>query len=334
MRPFRLSPTFRKPATFHQVRHFHPTRPSPFLNEALELSSTFIHSVHSISGLPWALSIPLTAVIVRMTVAMPFQLYSKMQAHRENEVQPLQVSWAKHYRNKVYEEKTGKLPTDNVSLQPRERMQVLTLVRQKKKAISRHMGIPRFWRVANFLQIPVWISVMEGLRAMSGNNRGLVPWLLSCMEPAAQAGETPLRLMVEPSLATEGALWFPDLLAGDPTGILPIVLTGSILLNIRCGWKVPPLKDLAHLPKIEMYKKFFTRGIRLFIQILALNVGVSSYLWEMPAALMIYWTTSTTMATLQTLFLDRVLFPTKPLKPWVRQYLSYRSPTKQTKLKP
>ncbi|PYH99234.1 mitochondrial export translocase Oxa2 [Aspergillus ellipticus CBS 707.79] len=334
MRPFRLSPTLRKTAVFHhQVRHFHPTRPSPFLNEALELSSSFIHGVHSISGLPWALSIPLTALIVRTSVALPLQVYSKIQARRERDAQPLLSAWAKQHRDQIFKDKHGRLPVGSDNLSPGERMMAMKAVNKTQKAVHRQLGISRFWKMANFLQIPIWISVMESLRAMSGNNRGLVPWLLSCLEPTVE-GESPLRLAIEPSLATEGALWFPDLLAGDPTGILPLAMTASILLNIRAGWKAPPMKDLAALPKIEMYKKLSVRGLRLFIQVLALNIGLSSYVAEMPAALMIYWTTSTNIATLQTLLLDRVMFPTKPLKPWTKYFMLPNSPVKHINLKP
>ena len=39
-------------------------------------------------------------------------------------------------------------------------------------------------------------------------------------------------LAIESSLATEGALWFPDLIVADPQMILPFMLSGAILLNL------------------------------------------------------------------------------------------------------
>lgn len=158
---------------------------------------------------------------------------------------------------------------------------------------------------------------------MSGNDKGLIPYLLSLIEPTNSSGAPRLHLEVEPSLATEGALWFPDLLAGDTTGILPAALTMSILLNISAGWKAKKFSEMADLPKIELYRALTVRGIRAFIQVLALNVGLSSYYYEMPAALLLYWTTSTNIATMQTVFLDKCMFRKEPLKPWKQMHIGY-----------
>ena len=330
MRPFRLSHPARKTAAFQQVRHFHPTRPTPFINEALELSSAFLHNVHAISGLPWAVSIPLSALIVRTTVALPLQLYSKMQAKRERDAIPLLHAWNRCFKENLQKSedytREDRLLLAKMDPTRAQKQQLMKQYLERKRIVHRRLGVPRFWKPLNFLQLPIWISIMESLRAMSGNDRGLVPWLLSRLEPESADPSSALHLAVEPSLANEGALWFPDLLAGDPTGILPLALTLSILLNIRMGWKAQPLKNLADLPKVEMYKQLSLRGIRMFVQVLALNVGLSSYVSEMPTALMIYWLTSTNVATLQTLLLDRVLFPVKPLPVWKRHYVMYKTP--------
>ncbi|EAW08044.1 putative mitochondrial export translocase Oxa2 [Aspergillus clavatus NRRL 1] len=324
MRPFR--PLLRSPHTAgnrvaQQKRHFHPTRPSPFINEVLEVSSGFIHGVHSISGLPWVMSIPLTALIVRTTVAMPLQIYTKMQARKERDIVPLIYSWKKHYQDQIKK----RIDTSNdTPILPRDaRRELAAKVKDKKKELHKRWNVPRFWKPVGFLQIPIWISVMESLRAMSGNNKGLVPYLLSLTEPTTAEPSTALHLAVEPSLATEGALWFPDLLAGDPTGILPAALTLSILLNIRAGWTAPRLSELADLPRIEIAQNLAMRSLRLLVQVLALNIGASSYIYEMPSALMIYWISSTNIATLQTLLLDKFIVSESILKPWRQIHIGY-----------
>lgn len=163
---------------------------------------------------------------------------------------------------------------------------------------------------------------------MSGNKNGLVPYLLSLLEPSSSSGSSALHLAVEPSLATEGALWFPDLLAGDSSGILPVVLTLSILANVRAGWKAPKMKDMADLPRGEMGKRLSNLGLRTFIQVLAVNVGVASYMYEMPTALMIYWITSTNIATAQSFLLQKYMFPTPLVAPWKRIHIGFQ-PGKQ-----
>ncbi|KAF7597474.1 hypothetical protein BBP40_003721 [Aspergillus hancockii] len=254
---------------------------------------------------------------------MPLQIYTKIQARKERDLVPLVLSWTKHYKDEMIREKFSTQHPELVSSLPRNVLGTLSRrVNQRKAILHKRWNVPRFWKPINFLQIPIWISVMESLRAMSGNDKGLVPYLLSLIEPSP-SGDTALHLEVEPSLATEGALWFPDLLAGDATGLLPFALTMSILLNIRTGWKAPPLASMADMPKIELYQNLTVRGLRTLIQALALNIGVSSYYYEMPTALLLYWISSTNIATAQTLLLEKTMFKKAPLKPWRRMAIAY-----------
>ncbi|KAL4881446.1 60Kd inner membrane protein-domain-containing protein [Aspergillus karnatakaensis] len=305
---------------FQQVRSFHQTRPAPFAAEVIEVTTSFVQGVHSISGLPWALSLPLTAFIVRMGVALPLQIWTKVQARKDSDLAPLLMALRHHYQ------RTHQFSSFNneQTAAGAKRMVNQKLV-EHYRALRRRWGVFRFWKPVPFLQMPIWIAVMESIRSMSGKDQGFVPWLLSKINPAS-AAEYNSHLTVEPSLATEGALWFPDLLAGDPTGALPVLLTASILLNINRGWKAPTTKSISELPRLEMAKQLSLRGVRLFIQLLALNVGYSSYIFEMPTALMIYWITSTNIATLQTLLLSKYMFPTPPLKPWKRIHIGYHQP--------
>lgn len=178
-----------------------------------------------------------------------------------------------------------------------------------------------------FLQVPVFLAFMEGLRGMSGNNQGLVSWMYSwgkSSDPDSVAEA--MRSRLEPSFMDEGALWFPDLLAGDQSGVLPALLTVSILSNMVSGWKVKPLKEISDLPKIQMYKEITFRGLRVFVQLFAIQVGIMSYVNQLPTALLLYWITSTNLATLQTWFLDKVVFAQKELKPFQKRYITFEKP--------
>ncbi|KAL2795890.1 60Kd inner membrane protein-domain-containing protein [Aspergillus keveii] len=304
-------------APLQQVRRFHQTRPAPFVTEVLEVSSSFIHGVHSVSHLPWALSLPLTAFLVRMGVALPLQIFTKVQARKDSDLTPVLMAWRHLYQKKAQEKAASGVPL----LRSEAMRQVSKDTLQQHRTMRERWGIYRFYRPATFLQMPVWIMIMESIRGMSGNNNGLIPYLLSLVFSSTESS-API-IPVEPSLATEGALWFPDLLAGDPTGILPVAMTLSILLNVRMGWKSPTLKDISYLPRMEMARELTWRGLKFFVQVLALNVGISSYMYEMPAALMIYWITSANIATLQTFLLQRYMFPTPSLKPWKKVHIGY-----------
>ncbi|KAJ6187033.1 hypothetical protein N7519_001941 [Penicillium mononematosum] len=169
---------------------------------------------------------------------------------------------------------------------------------------------------------------MESLRGMSGNNSGIIAWLSSFIESSQDPASTaqPLHLTIEPTLANEGALWFPDLLAGDPTGVLPLCLTASILGNVLMGWKVIPWKEIALLPKNEMYKHILFTGLRSFVIVLTCYIGFASFVQGMPTALMLYWITSTNVATLQTWVLDKKVFAAPGFKLFMEKSIAFEKP--------
>ncbi|KAL2864628.1 putative mitochondrial export translocase Oxa2 [Aspergillus lucknowensis] len=311
-------------STFQQIRRFHQTRPAPFISEVLDVSSSFIHGVHSVSHLPWALSLPLTAFLVRMGVALPLQIFTKVQARKDSDLTPILMAWRHLYQKKAIKDVHKNAAAGAPLLRSEAVLQVSKDTFQQHRTLRQRWGVFRFYKPAAFLQMPVWIMIMESIRGMSGNNNGLVPYLLSIVSSSSSKDSVPI-IPVEPTLATEGALWFPDLLAGDPTGILPVAMTLSILLNIRMGWKSPTLKNISNLPRMEMVRELTWRGLKFFVQILALNIGLSSYLYQMPAALMIYWITSANIATLQTFLLQKYMFPTPSLKPWKKVNIGYAS---------
>ncbi|CAG8114961.1 unnamed protein product [Penicillium olsonii] len=308
---------FRAPRI--QARHFHPTRPTQSVIETVLSGSTaVIHGVHTASFLPWAASIPLTAVLIRCFVGFPLQFYSRVRAQEEKLLQPLLSSWSAVYKEVAARQVKG---TKEQNVFAMKKLQ------ERSKVLYGAWNISKLWRPLMFLQIPVFLAFMEGLRGMSGNSQGLAAWLISwggSSDPAAAAQTLSSRL--EPSFATEGALWFPDLLAGDPTGTLPALLTLSILSNVMSGWKVKTFKEISDLPKIVMYKEMTFRGLRIFVQVLACQVGIMSFVNQLPTALLLYWITSTNLATLQTWILDKKVFTQAKRQPFQRRYVAFEKP--------
>ncbi|RMJ26662.1 inner membrane protein Cox18 [Aspergillus sp. HF37] len=354
MRPLRSLASLRGPhvrskLSSQQARHFHPTKPAPFP----DVASGFIYGIHALTGLPWVYSLPLTAITVRLLVAMPLQIYTKVHARREQNLAPILHSWKVNYQREIRwlrsrsHLKEPLLETAPKILDARRRPSVhrqesearasaaqaseafhhtpaseLTKilknrVEDRRKEIYSAWRVPRFYKAANFLQLPVWLMVMESVRNMCGDDRGLLRYIGSLIGNSWHPGEAfnSVPLEAEPSLATEGALWFPDLLVGDPTCILPVLLSASIILNIRTGWKGTPPKEAADLPRKEMLLRVFPASLKGPLYFLALYIGYSAS-FGMPSALMVYWLTSTNMATLQTVLLDKYLFTNPPLKSW------------------
>jgi inner membrane protein COX18 len=311
-----------------QVRYFHPTRPASFsvVGLALDSSTAFIHGVHTVSCLPWVASIPLTAVLIRTFVGLPILLYTRLHRHREMKIVPILSAWMKRYAQKQMDQ----VPTANLRNYNNTEVKrnILTELRKRTAVLHKRWGVSSKYKAIGFLQIPVFIALMESLRGMSGNNSGIIAWLSSFIESSQDPASTaqPLHLTIEPTLANEGALWFPDLLAGDPTGVLPLCLTASILGNVLTGWKVKPWKEIALLPKIEMYKQTLFTGLRSFVIVLTCYIGFASFVQGMPTALMLYWITSTNVATLQTWVLDKKVFSPPGFKRFVEKSIAFEKP--------
>jgi inner membrane protein COX18 len=241
----------------------------------------------------------------------------RIHARKERDLLPLKYAWSKAYKTKIMAE-SNLLPGEaNTNL--RKRLESIKTVMHRRWGVSKHYPYTPYW------QIPVWIALMESLRGMSGAKNGLLPWALSFFESEQSTAEA-LHLTVEPTLANEGALWFPDLLAGDPTGILPAALAASLVLNIRRGWKTPPPAEIADMPKVLMFRSAAFAGLKVGLQGLSLLIAYSAWMQSLPCALMIYWITSSNVATLQTYILEKFLFPDQPLAPWRGLHVRYSRP--------
>ena len=296
--PRLLRPWPKKPLVYQQTRHFHP----------VDWSTAFIYGIHSFTGLPWVYSIPLTAVIVRTMIAFPLQAYTKIQAHKERDIRP--ILEAHMIRLMKKEQEKGSY------ISPSRQLYVKMEMRTIRARLQRSWGISPYYAPLNYIQFPVWLLLMESVRSMTGSGQGLVGYLSSIFDFES-------RPPVEQSLSTEGAFWFPDLLAGDPTGILPLMLAGSVFVNIYVGWKLPHMSEDHDLPDIHMYRNMFFRAAKITGQGLACVIGALSFFKEMPVALLLYWLTSTNTATMQNLFLEKLMSPLKPLKSRRKIFISF-----------
>ncbi|KAI9852864.1 MAG: hypothetical protein M1838_004423 [Thelocarpon superellum] len=113
---------------------------------------------------------------------------------------------------------------------------------------------------------------------------------------------------IEEALATEGALWFPNLLVPDPQLILPFVLSGTLLANIILASSSRRNSDTA--------PSSFQRRVSNALKILALAIGPATL--NLPAAMLVYWTSSSLFSVAQNSLLDRAMPlqpPVKPCKP-------------------
>lgn len=201
-------------------------------------------------------------------------------------------------------------------------------VRAKRRALHAAFGI-RLWPLLlpALVQLPLWLCITETLRKMCGTRDGLLGLLTKPVTGAladddagseVAGGDAPTALAdavvpVEPTLALEGALWFPDLLVPDPLLILPFALSAAMFVNItyqerqRARQNVDTPKSVVRM----------TRALKL----VALAVG--PLLLDMPAALLVYWLASTAMVLGENVLLDRVMPRSVNVRPCKRKHIPY-----------
>ncbi|KAJ5909022.1 hypothetical protein N7495_001704 [Penicillium taxi] len=299
-------------ARLQQIRNFHPTKPRFLVNEVLDAATGFLHSVHDYSGLSWAVSIPLTALLVRTIVGLPLQIYTRVHTRRARDLQPLLAAYKAW---EVFE------LADTKRTQQRDK-NVKDTMRRMPSHLREKWNVKTFAPAVSVLQIPVWLALIEGLRGMSGMGSGLFATLFSIFKSPEETADA-VNTLIEPSFASEGALWFPDLLAGDPTGVLPLILSASMILNIKTGWSAPTWREIADMPKLQMYRSFFLGGLRQFLQVIAVYIGFSAWASSMPVAVMLYWITSTNIATAQSSLLTKYLYKKPPIPSYAPKFAAF-----------
>jgi inner membrane protein COX18 len=149
------------------------------------------------------------------------------------------------------------------------------------------------------LQIPIFFAMTETIRQKCGAQDGLLGMGLNAFKGEdttmmSETGQLIARVTpsqwFEPSLATEGMLWFQDLLVPDPTGALPFMVSALMFTNIYITKNT-----------VENEAKWPNR-IRKGLLFVALLIGPLCQ--HLPAAMMVYWASSTSSVMLWNVWLD------------------------------
>ncbi|KAI5286773.1 hypothetical protein KEM54_006520 [Ascosphaera aggregata] len=168
--------------------------------------------------------------------------------------------------------------------------------RKDMRETYKRLGVFRLSSFAPMAQIPVWLAVMESLRGVTGAEGGILTVLHRLYNPAGHDFTIPL----EESMATEGGLWFPNLLISDPHLALPIILAGVMYTNVTWGWKVATKEEILAMPIGAARRASIFRALKKVFQTVAISLAPSTLAAGIPSGLLLYWISSTTFATLQT----------------------------------
>ena len=311
--PLRLlySPLLRTIGPISRVsshsRMFHASHRRQFsvFDNCYNSTYTIITGVHSLTGLPWVLALPLTGFLVRAVLISPLSIYSHKNTQRRLALQPLLYAWRAPLQQKVVKNSGTLGPV----VAQRELVKEINL---KRRELSKKMATGGWRNFIQVLQFPIWLIAIETIRKMCGTHEGLLGLMTRKFGDMGQQKEKVsdaevgiLDVPMEQSLASEGALWFPDLLVPDPLLILPFVLSASLFANLHLLSKL--------YRKSGTVVSVWARRRDNILKILALAIGPATL--QVPAAMLIYWISSASFAVVQNYILEWYLPNTPPVIP-------------------
>ncbi|RYC60005.1 hypothetical protein CHU98_g6205 [Xylaria longipes] len=193
------------------------------LNTAIEGTQSLIVDLHTVTGLPWFLTIPLVAFTVGTVFRLPFQVYTQRILRRRAELGPLVQAWNSRLQHAVADEDVP--PTKRLSEVKKRQDAILRRVHGK-------LGLQEWRLYSSVASFPFWLLAIDGIRQLCGGPRGLIGSLIAgpvegatdaaaslslghiadvvsdaAVLSAAEAART-AAAVVDPSLKIEGCLWF------------------------------------------------------------------------------------------------------------------------------
>lgn len=207
-------------------RAFHSSRPNHLLAEALQLSHAAFQEIHTLSGLPWCLSIPLTAALFRLTW-VPIQVLLNPSRQRRRTAEYLLTGWRKAYQE------TARIKFSRGREQDAKQAEawVSNQLRERLKAIRKHNNYLSPWAEWG-LQIsflPIWILNVDVIRRMTGDERTLTSVFFRTDQGTVDTSIVP----VEQGLHHESLWWIPDLMSPDQLWVLPLTFGA---LSFASAW--------------------------------------------------------------------------------------------------
>jgi hypothetical protein len=113
-------------------RGFATSSPTKFeILGPIAITAQLIRSIHDVTDLPYGLSIPLTAVVLRSIVTLPLAIYSQKKLARRIELRPLIFQWTYLLGSVVagkYNVRKGDLPNDPKKISDRINKEAYAIV--------------------------------------------------------------------------------------------------------------------------------------------------------------------------------------------------------------
>lgn len=289
------------------VRAFHASPRHQFLDPLLNNTQSALETLHTVTGTPWVLTLPLAALVIRATIILPLTITQRRVLQTQASLSPVLHGWLSIYKKEVAQQVGKAGPQAYVrALSAKQRM--------KQDEIYKRWGVQR-WKlwIGPLSQIPIWLIMVESVRRMCGTNEGLLKlgaksvgsvkaWLgfggATGVDPGDAGKVIAEGAHIVPEFATEGALWFQNLLVADPNLILPFVLSSVIFLNLfgHNGRQVQ---------RFNLDRKDWRSRLTRALGVVALAVGPLTL--QVPAGMLVYWISSSVLAYLQATLFDKFM---------------------------
>ncbi|KAI0592771.1 hypothetical protein F4775DRAFT_167064 [Biscogniauxia sp. FL1348] len=333
-----------RPRSCYGNRSFHTPAT---LAAVIEGTPDLLIRIHEVTHTPWFLTIPLIALGVNLVFRLPFSVYSQRVVERRAQCNTVLHAWSTRIqldalRTDLHPSERKKNVKDQFERVRKRLYAKLDL--QEWRLWSSFLSLP-FWLIAidgvrrlcggprGLLGALILGSGDNGPGSSTGSSTGsgtspetspetTSPTYLMTddsigsappvdLSAASGAAET-VRQVIDPSLATEGCLWFPDLTVADPYHILPILLSASLLTNviprsqdsIRALFGLgPPQKEDKGLRMV--LQQGLSLGFRRALLLAAAVVGPATF--DLPAAVHLYWLSSSLVHMLLAAILARLI---------------------------
>ncbi|KAB5582454.1 hypothetical protein GE09DRAFT_1074972 [Coniochaeta sp. 2T2.1] len=316
------------------------------LETAVLEATQLITTIHTTTGTPWYITIPLAALAVNLAVRVPVTIYSRRLEQKRAHLRPLFWAWNSRHTENVMRAHKDK-PHTYVQAVIRKRSAA------SERRISKDHGV-QTWKIhylGSITAFPFFITTIQGVRRLCGAGGGIFSlfsnplpqvggWVSGKDDAAAEspstvpapadqpvdqprwtsdvpeasgetvtasappATQTPLDtdlLGYDPSLSTGGCLWFTDLTVPDPTHVLPLMLSAAMV------WVVMPRTLAQTRQLLDPSATNLTWRTRFHRALLVISLVIGPVTMHLPAALHLYWISSTVMATAQRNIVNKLM---------------------------
>jgi inner membrane protein COX18 len=320
-----LSRQYLRPSCFRigRFRAWQLRRNASTLTSTLEVSAEVFNAVHNTIGAPWALAIPIIALGVR-AISIPI-VHGLLHVNKVREAPTTTFNRALSHQLAIDTSRGSHID------QPSRKLLLTiwhSLLDGKYGSLRARRRL--YWTAA-CTQVGVWLGMSETLRCMVGMHYGLFGVLLAGVGLApAPSGMFHGQLcphLIQPSMATEGILWFTDLTAADPTGCLSVLFASLAFFSLKTFTVVhydPYNAASTYSPTMPTREKLSYLALKARPFLPYTSILIVPFTIKVPAALLLYWITSMASAMLANKIIRSAMPIPKVVTPCVRGFESTR----------